>query len=277
MDKPETTKTDSYTAYQEWKSQPLSGPVKVSIVIPAYNEAERILPTVGAIASYMSTLDLPWELIVADDGSKDETVALLQGLDMVNLRVLIAEKNGGKGSAVRRGMQAARGEYVLFADADNSTPIEQLGPMLQRMENEGFDVLVGSRAAAGAQEANRSFLRQTMSDTLRWIVQNVMHIGVQDTQCGFKLFRQNVAQQLCALQTIDGFSFDLELLYLTTRLGYKLGEQPVEWFDAPGSKVDSMKEARRFIKDIARIRMNDARGVYNVNADAVPTESSSGD
>ena len=262
MNQPSTNLGETYAAYQTWKTQPLTGPPTVSVVIPAYNEAERIVPTIGAIAAYMSTLAMPWELIVADDGSTDETVALLQGLEMTNLRVLIAERNGGKGSAVRRGMQAARGEYVLFADADNSTPIEQLGPMLARMEDEGFDVLVGSRAADGAQEANRSLLRQTMSDTLRWIVQNIMQIGVQDTQCGFKLFRKDVADELCARQTIDGFSFDLELLYLTGRLGYKLGEQPVEWFDAPGSKVDSMKEARRFIKDIARIRMNDMRGVY---------------
>ena len=118
MNQPSTNLGETYAAYQTWKTQPLTGPPTVSVVIPAYNEAERIVPTIGAIAAYMSTLAMPWELIVADDGSTDETVALLQGLEMTNLRVLIAERNGGKGSAVRRGMQAARGEYVLFADAD---------------------------------------------------------------------------------------------------------------------------------------------------------------
>ena len=261
-DRSQVMPDDVYAKYLKWKNEPLQEQALISIVIPAYNEAERIVPTIGAIASYMTTLDVPWELLVADDGSTDETVALLQELDLANLHVLVAEKNGGKGSAVRRGMQAASGEYILFADADNSTPIEQLGGMLTLMDDQKFDVLVGSRAANGAQEANRSFLRQTMSDTLRWIVQHIMHIGVQDTQCGFKLFRHDAAEELSRRQTIDGFSFDLELLYLTNKLGYKLGEVPVEWFDAPGSKVDSLKEARRFIQDIVRIKMNDARGMY---------------
>lgn len=252
----------SYTAYQTWKNMPIEDEPHLSIVIPAYNEEERIIPTIGAIASHVSSLGFPWELIVSDDGSKDQTVELVQELGFANVKVLIAEKNGGKGSAVRRGMLAARGRYVLFDDADNSTPIEELEKMLYKLEHEGHDVAIGSRAAAGAEEANRSMLRRLMSVTLRWIVQNVFHIGIQDTQCGFKAFTREAAQRLYGAQTILGFSFDLEILYLASKFGYRIAEVPVTWVDAPGSKVDTTREAQRFLRDLVRIKLNDWRRVY---------------
>ena len=252
---------DVYARYHAWKSTPLTVPPRLSIAIPSYNEAERIVPTIGAIAAYVCSLEIPWELIIADDGSKDATVALCQELNLANLHVLIAEKNGGKGSAVRRGMLAALGEVVLFADADNSTPIEELGAMLQRIDD-GSDIVIGSRAASGAQEAHRSWLRRTMSATLRGMIRPIFNLQVSDTQCGFKLFRGPVAQRLFRAQTIMGFSFDLEILYLANKWGYKIAEQPVAWVDAPGSKVDSAKEIKRFLKDMWRIKRNDWRGVY---------------
>lgn len=252
---------DAYSAYLKWKNEPIQEQPYLSIVIPAYNESERIVPTIGAIASYVCSLGRPWELLIADDGSKDDTVALCNDLELVNMHVLIAPQNGGKGSAVRRGMLAARGQVVLFADADNSTPIEELGPMLAKID-EGYDVVVGSRAASGAQEAHRSLLRRTMSATLRGMIRPIFNLRVSDTQCGFKLFRQPAAQRLFTAQTIQGFSFDLEILYLASKWGYKIAEQPVAWVDAPGSKVDSAKEIKRFLKDMARIKRNDFQGVY---------------
>ena len=251
----------TYSAYLHWKSEPIGEQPYLSIVIPAYNESERIVPTIGAIASYVCGLRKPWELLIADDGSKDDTVALCQGLELANLRVLIAPQNGGKGSAVQRGMLAARGEMVLFADADNSTPIEELGAMIAKID-EGYDVVVGSRAADGAQEAHRSLLRRTMSKTLRGMIRPIFSLQVSDTQCGFKLFRREAAQRLFAAQTIRGFSFDLEILYLANKWGYRIAEQPVAWVDAPGSKVDSAKEIKRFLKDMARIKLNDFQGMY---------------
>ena len=213
--------SDSYEMYASWKTEPLADEPYLSIIIPAYNEAERILPTVGAMASYVSSQGFPWELIIADDGSTDETVALLQGLGLANMRVLVAERNGGKGSAVHRGMMAARGQYILFADADNSTPIEQLGAALALAERD-YDVVVGSRAAAGAEESNRGGLRSLMSATLRWMVGNILKIGVSDTQCGFKLFRHEAAVQIAEQQTLMGFSFDLEMLYLSQKYGFRI-------------------------------------------------------
>jgi len=259
-----------YQNYEDWKTTPVSDNPHLSIVIPAYNEEERIVPTVGAIAAYVSTLGFEWELIVADDGSTDDTVKLLQELDLVNLRVLIAAQNGGKGSAVRRGMLAARGDYVLFTDADNSTPIENVTPVLKKLTDDGFDVAVGSRAADGASETNKSFFRHLMSGGLRLLVRYVLNIHVKDTQCGFKMYTKEAAQKLHRQQTIDGFSFDLESLYLASKHGYKVAEVGVEWMDAPGSKVDAKKEAIRFLQDMTRIRMNDLKGIYDREPQNLP-------
>lgn len=252
----------AYDDYERWKSVPLAGAPHVSIVIPTYNEEVRIVPTIGAIASHVSGLGFPWELIVSDDGSKDATVSIVEDLGFVNLRVLRAPQNQGKGAAVRRGMLAAQGDYVLFDDADNSTPIEELGKLLAKVEGEGYDIAVGSRAATGAEEASKSLVRRIMSGGLRWIVANFFRIGVQDTQCGFKLFTRQSAQRLYSAQTIEGFSFDLEILYLANKLGYRIAEVPVTWIDAPGSKVDPAKEARRFMRDLVKIKTRDLRGGY---------------
>ncbi|MEO0599715.1 MAG: dolichyl-phosphate beta-glucosyltransferase, partial [Chloroflexota bacterium] len=256
--------------YEQWKQTPVSETPYLSVVIPAYNEAERIVPTVGAIAAHVSELGFEWELIVADDGSTDNTVELLRDLELVNLRVLVAEQNGGKGAAVRRGLLAARGEYVLFTDADNSTPIENVSAVLRKLTDDGFDVVVGSRAADGASETNKSFFRHLMSGGLRLMVRGVLNVRVKDTQCGFKMYTQEAAQRLYEQQLIHGFSFDLETLYLAQKFGYKIAEVPVEWMDSPGSKVDAKKEAIRFLKDMARIRYYDFMRYYEGGANPLP-------
>lgn len=252
----------SYEKYQNWKETPAVDKPYLSVIIPAYNEAERIIPTVGAIAAHVSALDFPWELIIADDGSTDNTVELAQSLELANLRVLCAPQNGGKGSAVQRGMLAARGDYVLFADADNSTPIEEVDKLLAQITEHGFDIAIGSRAAEGSEEMKRSFLRQLLSGGLRWIVKYIFRIGVKDTQCGFKLYTQDAALKMHNSQTVMGFAFDLEILYLAAKHGYKIAEVPVAWIDAPGSKVDTRKEAQRFLATLVKIKLNDLRGAY---------------
>jgi dolichyl-phosphate beta-glucosyltransferase len=251
-----------YENYAKWKSIPIDTQPRLSIVIPAYNEQERIVATIGAIASHVSDLGFPWEMFIADDSSRDDTVNIVTALGLVNLVVLKAPKNGGKGSAVQRGMLAARGKFVLFADADNSTPIEEVSKLLQKLEGEGYDVAIGSRAADGAEEGKKSFFRKVLSGGLRWIVKNIFRIGVKDTQCGFKMYTHEAAQKLHTKQTIMGFSFDLEILYLAAKYGYKIAEVPVSWIDAPGSKVDTRKEVQRFLRDLLKIKANDLRGVY---------------
>jgi dolichyl-phosphate beta-glucosyltransferase len=252
----------TYTTYATWRDIPEGRMLDLSVVIPAYNEQDRIVPTIGAFAAHLAETDLAWELIVADDGSKDATRPLIDLLDHANIRVLEAPANAGKGAAVRRGLQAAGGRMVLFSDADNATPVQELDGLIGRIED-GADLAIGSRAADGASVENRSLLRRILTAGLRWIVRLGLGVGVEDTQCGFKLFTAPAAKRIAAAQTVDGFSFDLEVLHLAERFGYEIAEVPVRWFDVPGSKVDARKEIVRFLTSIARIRFNALRGVYS--------------
>lgn len=261
-----TSTRSAYRAYRDWVTEPNGAAPVVSVVIPAYNEEWRILPTIGAIATHMSARGEPWELIIADDGSTDTTVTLVQDLRFANLRLLVADRNRGKGSAVRRGVLAAQGDLVLFADADQSTPIEQYD-RLATLVDQGYDVVVGSRSADGAQVSGKSLTRRVLSGGLQTVVRG-FGISVSDTQCGFKLFTRDAARTLFTTQIVDGFSFDLEVLYLAHRRGYRVAEVPVEWIDAPGSTVDAAKVSLQFVRDLARIRLNDVRGRYSTGRPA---------
>lgn len=256
-----TLGTPAYRAYRTWVTEPCAETPEVSVVVPTYNEEWRILPTIGAIATHMSARGRPWELIIADDGSTDSTVCLVQDLRFANLRLLAAKANTGKGDAVRRGVLAARGEVVLFADADQSTPIEQFD-RLAALLDDGYDVVVGSRATEGAAVTGKSLTRRVLSRGLHEIVSRFYGIEVADTQCGFKLFTAEAAKRLFALQQVDGFSFDLEVLYLAHQLGYRTAEVPVEWIDAPGSTVDPARVTLQFLRDLLRIRILDLQGRY---------------
>jgi dolichyl-phosphate beta-glucosyltransferase len=251
----------SYDSYAAWRDRPESRALDLSVVIPAYNEKDRIVPTVGAFAAHLASTGLAWELIVSDDGSSDATRELIAILDHANVRLLQAPANAGKGAAVRRGLAAARGRMVLFADADNATPAHELDRLIECIEA-GADVAIASRSADGASVSNRSLLRRAFTTGLRWVVRLGLGVGVRDTQCGFKLFTAEAANRISAAQTVDGFSFDLEVLHLARRFGYSVAEVPVAWFDAPGSKVEPRKEVVRFLSSIARIRLNGVRGVY---------------
>lgn len=250
-------------AYRKWATTPLPRTPDYSVVIPAYNEAERIVPTIGAIATHMSGLGQLWELIVADDGSSDDTVSIVRALGLANVRVLETQANGGKGSAVRRGVLAARAPLVLVADADQSTPIEQFDQLLWEIYS-GADIAIGSRAAAGANVVNKSKMREALSRGLNVLVQTALGLRIEDTQCGFKLFRTEVATDLLREQYVPRFAFDLEVLYLAGKRGYRVNEVPVEWIDAPGSTVDPLRVSIEFLATIARIRWKDLRRGYTI-------------
>ena len=250
-------------AYREWATTPITGRPQVSVVIPTYNEEWRILPTIGAIAVEMSRRGEPWELIVSDDGSKDGTRGLVEGLELVNMR-LLSSPNTGKGGAVKRGVLASRGRFILFADADQSTPIEQFDRLLAAITHDGADIAIGSRAVDGADVAKKSLLRKTISSGLNLLVRVGYRIPIRDTQCGFKLFTAEAAAPLFAMQRLERFSFDLELLFLARKAGMRVTEVPVEWIDAPGSTVSPVKVSVQFLKDLVRIRWWQLRGRYNI-------------
>lgn len=252
----------AYENYVRWKMTPNVGRPVVTVVIPTYNEEARIVPTIGATASHLSDLGFEWDMIISDDGSTDGTRDLIAAHPLANVRVLEAPHNAGKGAAVRRGMLAATGEFILFMDADSSTPIEQLSRLLDPLRSGSCDVAIGSRHADGSQVRHRSPYRAAFSAGLLLAAKATLRTGVRDTQCGFKVFTHDAARRLFDAQTLHGFPFDLEVLFLARRMGYRVVEVPVTWYDAPGSRVSAQREVGRFVADIARIRLNDRRGVY---------------
>lgn len=251
-----------YNAFEDWRRRPNGRSPELSVVIPTYNEESRIVPTIGAMAAHLSAGGYTWELIVSDDGSTDGTVDKVRALGLANLHMVTSGSNRGKGHAVRQGMLAASGRYVLFADADNSTPIAEVDRMLEAMIGHRCDVAVGSRSVEGASVANRSLTRDGLSRGFQWLVSRLVRVEVQDTQCGFKLFTRGAARNLFSMQRLDGFAFDLEVLHLAGREGLTIEEFPVAWFDAPDSKVNPFTEPFRFLVDVVKIMRLELTGAY---------------
>jgi dolichyl-phosphate beta-glucosyltransferase len=243
----------------------MNAPVRLSVVIPAYNEEERLGPTLERILGYLSGCGYPFEVIVVDDGSTDGTAAaarrVSEGRGIV--RLVSNETNRGKGFSVRRGVEEARGEYILFSDADLSTPIEELRRLFPAILEEGCDIAIGSRAVRGSDvRVHQPWYRELMGKIFNKIVRLVAVRGVKDTQCGFKLFRGAVARELFAVQRVEGFSFDVEALYLARKAGRRIAEVPVTWYNSPRSRVRIVGDPARMFLDVLRIRLDDLRGRY---------------
>ena len=249
----------TFAEFLTWRRTPQEAPL-LSVVIPAYNESERIVPTIASIAAHLCAFDLSFEIVVSDDGSTDGTPELCRDLGLRNLVVLDPGVNQGKGAAVRAGVAASTGDLILFTDADLSTPIEEIDAMISAAFD--ADVVIGSRGTDDADEGEKSAIRTAVSGACRAITRRLLGLDVSDTQCGFKLFRREAAQRLFAAQRIDGFSFDAELLFLASRFDLRVVEHGVRWFDAPGSKVSPLTESFRFLRDLVLIRLAWLRGGY---------------
>ncbi len=239
--------------------------IKLSVIIPAYNEEKRIGGTLEKIESYLqgSSLASEVEIILVDDGSVDGTVEAAKGAaGELACKVLENGTNKGKGYSVRRGMLAASGNLVLFSDADLSTPIEELRNMLPFFDK-GFDVVIGSRAVEGSVlEVPQPPIRQAMGKVFNFIIRVVVLGGFSDTQCGFKCFKKEAAEKVFTLQKLNGFSFDVEALYIAKRLGLKVYEMPVRWIDSPDSRVSIIGSPFFMILELLKIRLNALRGFY---------------
>lgn len=228
----------------------------VSVVIPAYNEERRLEPTLEKVDAFFSARPGGYEIIVVDDGSRDRTAACAAEFKprQGRVRLLHNRRNRGKGASVRRGAAAARGETILFTDADLSTPIEDY-PRLAAAAARGADAAIGSRAVRGANVAEPQPLYRTlMGKFFNLLVQLVLLPGLHDTQCGFKLFRRGAARRIFARQTIPGFGFDVEILYIARRLGLRIAEVPVEWRNSPASKVSPVRDSAQMFLDLFRTR-----------------------
>ncbi len=228
----------------------------LSIVIPAYNEAGRIRQTLHAVREYALARGRPCELIVVDDGSEDRTAAVVRGTDVspVELVVRRFECNRGKGAAVREGMLAARGELLLLCDADQSVPVSELERLLPWLER-GYDIAIGSRDRPESRlDPPQPPARRLAALIFRAIRRRLLLSAIRDTQCGFKLFRREVARELFAAARLDGWLFDCEVLALAVARGYRVREVGVLWGDVPASRVRPLREAVRTLRELLSIR-----------------------
>lgn len=234
---------------------PIGGP-RLSLVVPAYNEEVRLRGSLPAVLEYLGRQPYTWELIVVDDGSCDRTGEVVRELGgrAPNIRVLRNEPNRGKGYSIRRGMLEARGEYRLFSDADFSTPIEEVEKFWQAVA-EGYEVVIGSRGLADSELIVRqNFLRESMGRVFNKLVRWMLLPGIYDTQCGFKLFSARAAEYVFAHQTLEGFAFDVEILYLARRAGLRVKEVPIRWINSPATKVSPLRDAVRMFVDLLELR-----------------------
>jgi dolichyl-phosphate beta-glucosyltransferase len=233
-----------------------SGDVELSIAIPAYNEQARLPHTVLKTIQWCATRKLNFELILIDDGSKDQTLPLARLFEEGDSRIRsIACPHSGKGAAVRMGMLNAKGRYVLFMDADGATPLNEI-PKLIAAIDAGYDVAIGSRIAgrAGGVEVKTSLHRRLIGRTFAMLVGLLAVKGIGDTQCGFKMFRREVASAIFSNQKIPGFAFDVEVLFIARQMGFSIAEIPVNWIAQPGSKVAIVRDSLRMLWDISHVR-----------------------
>jgi dolichyl-phosphate beta-glucosyltransferase len=237
----------------------------LSIIIPAHNEEKRLPPTLEQVFAFLNKQNYESEVLVIENGSADGTYELAQSYASQHKYLRVIKEDGrGKGLAVRRGMLEARGQYRLMCDADLSMPIEEISKFLSRDTAE-FDIAIASREAPGAKRYNEPRYRHLGGRLINLIIRILILPGLQDTQCGFKCFRAEVADDLFKRQTLMGWSFDIELLFIARRHGYRIIEIPIDWYYRPESKVNALRDSMRMIEDIFQIHRNARRGIYDAD------------
>ncbi len=238
----------------------------LSVIIPAYNEEKRLPITLLAIDKYLSEQTYPYEILVVNDGSGDNTAAIVKNFQKMvkNLILLGYDENRGKGYAVRFGMLKAQGKYCLFTDADNSTTVDQIEKLIPCLKPKGdFDVAVGSRAIKGHKILiHQPFYREMIGKAGNKLIQAIAVGGIQDTQCGFKCFTKKSAERIFSKQTIERWGFDFEALAIAGLLGYKIKEVPIVWVNDCESKL-SKKAMFAMFRELLKVRMNLWRKVYD--------------
>jgi glycosyltransferase involved in cell wall biosynthesis len=236
----------------------------ISIIVPAYNEEDRIEYTLRSISAYLSQQSYLYEVIVVNDGSKDKTVEVVSRLisESPRIRLIDNKENHGKGWAVRQGMLDAKGKIRLFMDADNSTSLDQIEMVLPYFE-EGFDVVMGSRRVMGAViSRHQSWFRENIGQVFNFFVRVLHGIPMKDTQAGFKAFSSGAAEMVFPMQTISHWVFDVELLVISRQCGLRVKEVPIIWKNDSRSHVKFRSTAKTLL-DLIKVKLNSLSGLYN--------------
>jgi len=234
----------------------------LSIIIPAHNEANRLPDTLEQVFNFLKEQAFTAEVIVVENGSNDQTLEIAQGFTAQHPNLHVIQSARGKGAAVQRGMLAAKGDYRFMCDADLSMPVAEIAKFMPPTIN-NFDIAIASREAKGAVRYNEPPYRHLGGRAINFIIQLFILPGLNDTQCGFKCFSAKIVDDIFKLQTLPGWSFDIELLYIARRRKYTIQEIPIHWIHHPETKVSAVRDAIRMIQDIFRIHANSMRGMYD--------------
>ncbi len=242
---------------------------ELSIIVPAYDEEERLGGSVEIILAFLSANSISAELIVVDDGSRDKTAetarSAFKSEPDIPAKVIRYEENRGKGFAVRTGLAAANANIALFSDADLSTPIDEIFKVIDPIKNGEYDVAFGSRALDRTLiGTHQPWRREQGGKVMNMVIRTMSRLPFADTQCGFKAFRMAAFRPLLDVMTIDRFGFDVEFLFVAKYHGLRLAEVPVRWNNVEGSKVSVLRDTRRMFSELAQIRKNERDGVYNL-------------
>lgn len=238
--------------------------LSLSVVIPAHNEEECIYQTLCKVQQYLVRHVQDYEIIVVEDGCEDLTHQEIERArrDGVRVKAIVNEQKCGKGHSVRKGVFAAQKKWILFLDADLSTTIDEVSKVMIKIQN-GVDVIIGSREHPESDIAKpQGFCRRNMGRVFNVFVQIILFRGIRDTQCGFKCFRADLARKLFQTQTLEGFCFDVELLFLARMWGYRIEEIPVRWMNRDASKVGMFRDSVRMFRDLFLIRWRFWKGEY---------------
>jgi dolichyl-phosphate beta-glucosyltransferase len=234
----------------------------LSIIIPAHNEEHRLPGSLDKIVAFLGRQDYQAEVIVVENASQDNTAGVVKEF-MVRYPFisLIEEKRRGKGLAVKRGILAGRGQYLFICDADLSMPIEEVAKFLPP-QLQDYDVAIASREVEGARRYGEPAYRHLMGRVFNFLVRLLAVPGFQDTQCGFKCFRREVAHDIFPYQTMGGWGFDVEVLFIARKRGYRIVEVPINWYYSPSSRISPIKDTFSMLRELLKVRLNDWRGIY---------------
>lgn len=229
----------------------------LSIIIPAYNEESRIGDTLCKIGRFLTDKDYAVEVILVDDGSIDKTVEVAESSRLFKeskLKILRNKANKGKGFSVKNGIINSSGEFILLSDADLSTPIEEVDKLFGFIDN-GYDIVIGSRALKDSEvKVHQPWYRETMGKVFNFLIKIFLIDKFHDTQCGFKLFKNSAVKAIVPDMQINGFSFDVEMLYVAAKKGYRIKEAPVIWLNSPKSRVNPLTDSTRMFFDLIKIK-----------------------